>query len=256
MPGVMAAGTAAGLAAAAVLLAIPGAGAGAAAARGGGDRAPAGPTTRAGPPSRPDAARVRRYVTCAVLGLLVGLFVGGVRGCAAAPVVACAANAYLAKAEAQAAARRRRARLVADLPTAADLLAACLLAGAAPVDAVAAVATAVGGPLGAELRSASAAIRLGGDPARRWMALAEHRELAVLARALARSGIGGAPPAERIARIADDYRSRRRRDFAAAARRASVRATLPLGVCFLPAFLLIGVVPVAIGLAGPLLSGT
>jgi Flp pilus assembly protein TadB len=254
VPGVMVAGAAAGFAAAAVLLAILGAGA--AAARGGGERAPTGPTTRAGPPSGPDDARVRRYATCVVLGLVVGLFVGGIGGCVAAPVVACAANVYLAKAEARAAARRRRARLVADLPTAADLLAACLLAGAAPVDAVAAVATAVGGPRGAELRAASAAIRLGGDPARCWMALAEHRELAVLARALARSGTGGAPPAERIARIADDYRSRRRRDFAAAARRASVRATLPLGVCFLPAFLLIGVVPVAIGLAGPLLSGT
>ncbi|MGR6997253.1 hypothetical protein ACU686_02680 [Yinghuangia aomiensis] len=70
-------------------------------------------------------------------------------------------------------------------------------------------------------------------------------------------GVGGAPPTERIARIADDYRY----PGAAATsprppggRRA--RAALPLGVCFLPAFLLIGVVPVAIGLAGPLLSGT
>lgn len=251
MSGLTAGGAAVVLAAVSVLLALPGA----AAARGGGERAPTGPTTRAGPGRRPGDPRVRRYATCAVLGLVVALFVGGIRGCVAAPMAACFANAYLAKAEGRAAAGRRRARLVADLPTAADLLAACLLAGAAPVDAVAAVATAVGGPLGAELRSASAAIKLGGDPARCWTALAEHRELAVLARALARSGVGGAPPAERIARIADDYRSRRRRDFAAAARRASVRATLPLGVCFLPAFLLIGVVPVAIGLAGPLLSG-
>jgi Flp pilus assembly protein TadB len=188
------------------------------------------------------------------LGLAAAAFVGGTWAYAAAPAVAFAANAFLARSATAAAERRRRARVAADLPTAADLLAACLLAGASPVDAVSAVAAVTGGPLGAELRSAAAAVRLGGDPARCWMSLSAHRELTVLARALARAGIGGAPPAERIARIADEYRAQRRRDFAAAARQASVRATLPLGVCFLPAFLLIGVVPVAIGLAGPLLA--
>ncbi|MZE78830.1 type II secretion protein F, partial [Streptomyces sp. SID5475] len=36
---------------------------------------------------------------------------------------------------------------------------------------------------------------------------------------------------------------------------AAVLATAPLGLCFLPAFLTVGVAPVLIGLAGDLLSG-
>ena len=39
-----------------------------------------------------------------------------------------------------------------------------------------------------------------------------------------------------------------------AARRVGVLAVAPLGLCFLPAFVLLGVVPVVIGLAGPLLA--
>src|SRR5690606_24885840 len=68
--------------------------------------------------------------------------------------------------------RRRRARLIADLPVAVDLLAACLRGGAPWNDAVAAVADAVGGPLGDELRAVSVKARLGADPAETWLALA------------------------------------------------------------------------------------
>jgi Flp pilus assembly protein TadB len=171
----------------------------------------------------------------------------------AAPLVALAVDRYLTRMT-PAADQRRRERIAADLPIAADLLSACLLAGAAPTDAVSAVAAVIGGPLGDELRAASAAVRLGGDPAVCWTALGTHRELAPLARALSRSGDGGAPLAERVARLADECRDRRRRDLSATARRTAVRATVPLGVCFLPAFLLIGVLPVVAGLALPLLD--
>jgi hypothetical protein len=34
-----------------------------------------------------------------------------------------------------------------------------------------------------------------------------------------------------------------------------VLATAPLGLCFLPAFLLVGVAPVVMGLAGTILAG-
>jgi hypothetical protein len=36
---------------------------------------------------------------------------------------------------------------------------------------------------------------------------------------------------------------------------SGVLAVAPLGLCFLPAFVLLGVVPVVAGLAGPLLAG-
>ena len=40
----------------------------------------------------------------------------------------------------------------------------------------------------------------------------------------------------------------------ARAERAGVLVTGPLGLCFLPAFLALGIVPVVVGLAGPLLE--
>ncbi|NJA60175.1 translation initiation factor IF-2, partial [Streptomyces sp. NEAU-H3] len=42
------------------------------------------------------------------------------------------------------------------------------------------------------------------------------------------------------------------RGATAAARRAGVLVTAPLGLCFLPAFLILGVAPVLLGLAGEL----
>ncbi|MGW0659217.1 type II secretion system F family protein [Streptodolium elevatio] len=217
-------------------------------------------TRHGGRPAAPDTrearkARVRRATAAALAGLAAALVVGGLPGVVAAPLVGLAVDRQLGRI-APAADRLRRERMAADLPTAADLLSACLAAGAPPVEAVTAVADAIGGPLGSELRAAAASVRLGGDPARSWSALAASRELAPLARALSRSGEGGAPLAERIAHVADECRDRRRSDLTAAARRTAVRATLPLGVCFLPAFLLIGVLPVVVGLATPLLAQT
>lgn len=209
--------------------------------------------------SRPHPAgggpRNRRRLAALSAGLASGLFLGGVTGGIAAPCVAVLVDRRLARLPSSAD-HIRRQRISTDLPMAADLLSACLLAGATPVTAVTTVAAAVGGPLGDELRSAATAVRLGGDPARCWSALAAHPELAPLGRALSRSGDGGAPLAERIAHVADECRERCRSDLTTTARRTAVRATLPLGACFLPAFLVIGVIPVVIGLAAPLLGRT
>ncbi|MCF2529230.1 type II secretion system F family protein [Yinghuangia soli] len=199
--------------------------------------------------------QIQRRAAAGAAGGAAVLIVGGLPGLAVGAVAGYLVARKL-RGVVSAADRERDRRILADLPTAADLLSACLTAGAAPAEAVAAVGTAVGGPLGEELRSAAAAVRLGGDPLRCWGALAEQRELVPLARALSRTGEGGAPLAERIADIADDCRERRRRELTATARRTAVRATVPLGVCFLPAFLLLGVIPVVIGLAAPLLSHT
>ena len=74
--------------------------------------------------------------------------------------------------------------------------------------------------------------------------------LAPLARAIARSAASGAPLAPTVARVAEEQRSERRWKAEAAAARVGVRAVLPLAVCFLPAFVLVGVVPVVVGVAG------
>ncbi|NEC80655.1 hypothetical protein G3I38_15800, partial [Streptomyces sp. SID7958] len=57
------------------------------------------------------------------------------------------------------------------------------------------------------------------------------------------------------ARIAAGTRAEWARAGTARARRAAVLVTAPVGLCFLPAFVAVGVLPVVIGLAGGVLGG-
>ncbi|CAL2055295.1 hypothetical protein GPN2_10058 [Streptomyces murinus] len=58
-----------------------------------------------------------------------------------------------------------------------------------------------------------------------------------------------------MARIASDTRAEWGRTATARARRAAVLISAPVGLCFLPAFVAIGVLPVVIGLAGGVMAG-
>jgi pilus assembly protein TadC len=145
--------------------------------------------------------------------------------------------------------------VAADLPLALDLLAACLVGGATTAAAVRAVAVALPGPCGARLARVGAALGVGWPPAEAWRALGEGPGPAgAAARALTRSAEGGAPVAASVLRVAEDARRESAGRAERAARRAGVLAVGPLGLCFLPAFLLLGIVPAIVGLAGPLLS--
>jgi Flp pilus assembly protein TadB len=144
-------------------------------------------------------------------------------------------------------------RVAGQLPITAELLAACLAAGSGPGEAAGAVGGSVGGPLGRRLVRASAELRLGGDPVAVWGRLAESPGAAGLARCLERAGTTGVPAVEPMGRLAAECRARRARAATERARRAAVLVTGPLGLCFLPAFLLAGVVPVVVGLARSLL---
>lgn len=150
--------------------------------------------------------------------------------------------------------RRERRRVAADAPLAAELFAACVLGGAEPVAAATVVARAVGGPLGSRLEQVSGAIRLGTEPAVAWSGLAADAALAGWGMAMARASSSGAPVARTVLALAEQARAARRAGRSAAVRRVSVWAMLPLGLCFLPAFLLLGVVPVAVSVAGPVLG--
>jgi pilus assembly protein TadC len=162
------------------------------------------------------------------------------------------------------AARRARdaARLRRDLPRAADLLATCLDAGASPSDAVLLVCDVVDGPVRDALRPIGAALRSGIDPASAWAAVPgrtgvdpHQGPLDRLGRAFARAAATGAPLAETVAAVADEERERLRWGAETAARRVGVRVVGPLALCFLPAFVLLGVVPVVAGIAGEVLGG-
>lgn len=206
------------------------------------------------PPAPPrDRDARRRWAVAGLAGLVSALFLGGPVGWAAGILVAVVCARVLSRLEPRAV-RLRRARIVADLPMAIDLLAACLRGGGAWPESVEAVADAVGGPLGTELTRVAARVRLGADPAEEWLGLAATDPiLAPLGRAAARAATGGAPVAATLARLAQDQRRTARAAASARARTAGVRAVAPLGLCFLPAFILLGIVPAVAGIASNVL---
>lgn len=141
------------------------------------------------------------------------------------------------------------------LPLAADLLAACISAGAGPREAAEAVGDSLGGPVGERLARVAAELRLGGEPADAWGRFGAIPGAAGLARCLERAGASGAPAAEPVSRLAEGLRAERVREASARAQRAGVLMVGPVGLCFLPAFLVVGVAPVVIGLASGLMNG-
>jgi Flp pilus assembly protein TadB len=200
-----------------------------------------------------DAGRpvLLRRLSALAAGLACGVFLGGVVGCCAGVVVAVVCERFMARLE-PAAVRLRRARIAGDLPIAVDLLAACLRGGTSWSTAVESVAEALGGPLGEELQAVAAQVRLGADPAEAWLTLAGEPALESLARTVARASESGASLAPVLGRLAKDQRRAAQGAAMARARSAGVRAVAPLGLCFLPAFVFLGIVPAIVGIAATL----
>ena len=220
----------------------PGAGAG---ARAGGG---AGPAAGAGD----GATRRLRMLTAVAVAVGVAGLIGNWWGVPLGVGVGVWAERMLRRREPT---WRRRERIAAarDLPLGADLLAAALRAGA-PVDrAAAAVAEALGGPLGERLGRTARSLRLGADPVEAWGQVAEIDGADRLVAAAVRSSASGGALAGALGRLAGDLRADRAVAVEAAAQRAGVLIVLPLGLCFLPAFLLAGLVPVLIAVLGEVL---
>lgn len=187
------------------------------------------------------------------LGILVTVLWGGMLGLAAGAAIALVGPKAIGRLESRSA-RERREALARQSAECADLLSACLASGAPLVAAAAATAQALAAPIDAPLRALADALGLGADPVAAWRGLEAEPSLAPLARAAARSVETGAPLSAVLAGVADDMRRDQRSLADSAARAAGVRAVGPLAACFLPAFLLIGVVPVVVSLALPFLS--
>jgi Flp pilus assembly protein TadB len=188
-----------------------------------------------------------RPVLAGSAGIGAWVFVGSPFGVAAGAVATAVCWAVLGRTE-EPAVRRRRERLARELPSAVALLAACLGAGADVGSALRLVADGLGGPVAQELHTLAAGLALGADPAGVWQTLAGHPQLAPLGRAMLRAQRTGASAAAAIADLAADLAGQDRGRLEDAARRVGVRAAAPLGLCFLPAFLLLGIVPMAAGL--------
>jgi Flp pilus assembly protein TadB len=151
---------------------------------------------------------------------------------------------------------RRRARdgsrEYADVPLVADLLAAGLAAGVTLPDALRAAGVAAGPALVWRVADVVDALSSGEPPEQAWAGWMTHPHLAPVARICVRTSGSGAAAAAELTRIAARLRARRRAAADQRVAQASVWVVMPLGLCFLPAFVLVGVVPLALGLVGQL----
>ncbi|AHH15202.1 putative type II secretion system protein [Nocardia nova SH22a] len=145
-----------------------------------------------------------------------------------------------------------------EIASALDLLAACLRAGLPVATAARAVAPGAPDPFRTALRRAADLLALGADPVAAWERAAREAptaEMDALARLVRRSARSGAALSGAVADLADQCRSAVEDAAAARAERAGVLISGPLGLCFLPAFVCLGIVPVIAGLAGRVLGG-
>lgn len=196
------------------------------------------------------APRLPRRLPALTAGLAVALVLGGgLTGLVAGTAAAVGAQRLLGTAaEARRLAQARSQALQADLPGACDLLAVCLTAGVPVPSALAAVGTAVPDPLGGELGGVAGLLRLGAQPRTAWQAASS--ELAPLGRVLIRAEESGSTVTAALRSLAQEGRAAARARTETAVRRAGVWVLAPLALCFLPAFLCLGVAPLVLGIAG------
>lgn len=145
-----------------------------------------------------------------------------------------------------AAARRRAAQIVSQLPTALDLMVAALEVGRPPVTAFALVADATPEPLGPELGLVASRLAVAGDSQTVWRSVIADPILAPVGHAFRRAEVSGMPVARVISGVSDELRRERIAGRREDSRKVGVRTAAPLGACFLPAFFLIGIVPTII----------
>jgi pilus assembly protein TadC len=140
----------------------------------------------------------------------------------------------------------RTARTV-DVVLLLDLLDVAVSAGAGVPRALEAVGQAVGGDDGAALTRVAVELLLGASWRAAWVGAPAGLEPIV--DTLEGAWLQGAAPGPSLRARAGSIRRDRRRDAREAAGRLGVHLVLPLGLCFLPAFVLLGLVPVLVSLA-------
>lgn len=139
------------------------------------------------------------------------------------------------------------------LPLVAGLLSACLASGSTLPRSLQVTAGAVPEPARDVLERAAVASELGAPAGEIATILAAPGAgWAGLGAAVVRSAATGAPLAGMLAGQADHAMYVWYAQASAQARSVAVRSVLPLALCYLPAFLLLGVAPVVAGLVGSL----
>jgi pilus assembly protein TadC len=134
-----------------------------------------------------------------------------------------------------------------------DVLAVCLRSGLAVPTAARATARHAPPHLAAVLTRAADLLALGAHPDTAWTTTGSEgsdADCQALLRLARRSAASGTALAQGVAELADDIRADAGHQAAASAERAAVLIAGPLGLCFLPAFVCLGIIPTVAGLAG------
>jgi pilus assembly protein TadC len=192
--------------------------------------------------------RVLLSIACAIALGLAGSGVAGWSGRLiwfAVPVVAAIGVLGLGWVEPQSA-RRRRRQLIMEVSQALELMAACLAAGVPMRTACAAVVRTFDGPVADDLGQVMALLQLGVADVVAWRTLHDHPQLGRAAADLARAMESGTSVVEGLRHHAATARETRRGELQVRARAVGVRSVLPLMTCFLPSFILLGIVPAVV----------
>lgn len=136
------------------------------------------------------------------------------------------------------------------IPEALDLLALALLGGASLGGAVRSVAAVLPGDQGAGLDDVGLALLLGADTAEAWDRAGQ--AWAPARRCLEVAAEAGVSPGPSLKQAAIDLRRAAMSEVEVATARLGVRLVLPLGLAFLPAFILTTVVPLVLALTSEL----
>lgn len=194
-------------------------------------------------PARGSSRRGVQILAALCSGLLCVLVGGPTVGALSALVVAPLAAAVVGRLHD----RPERAAADPRLPLVLDLAGCALRAGQPVAAAVALAAPAAGPRVEAQLTQVAGLLRLGADAHEAWQPVVDG-PLAPVAHAARRSATSGARLAAGWEQLAVTLRADRRAAAQARAQRAGVLVMAPLGLCFLPAFVCLGVIPVVAGI--------
>lgn len=173
---------------------------------------------------------------------------GGIVALVGLPLLAVVGGGQLTLRRGEAAAARE------DLADTVELLAVCLAAGAPIRYALEVVADTRGVATTAVLEKVLGLLAVGIPEQQAWLELADDEVWGPVARDVARSARSGTSLVAVLHVHAEEARLLAQEGALKRARTAGVRSVIPLMVCFLPAFVLVGVVPIIAGLLDGLLS--
>ncbi|MDR2703353.1 MAG: type II secretion system F family protein [Cellulomonadaceae bacterium] len=139
------------------------------------------------------------------------------------------------------------------IPIVLELLATALSVGVAIPRALAATGQAIGGATGIDLKRAGRRLEFGSDWREAWEDAPP--SFAIISDALRPAWEEGAAATDALRAAGQAARSAHQDAARVTAGKLGVRLVLPLGLCLLPAFVLIGLVPMLLSLGTGLLTG-